>query len=305
MALVFVILLIVSAVLIKKTVIFVSTRELVVKERLGKFSEVMDPGLHILVPFIDNASYNVEMREQVINVPPQSCITKDNIQVEVDGVVYLKVMDAYKASYGIANYQRAAVNLAQTTMRSVIGRLDLDDTFSERDKLNEFIVKEVDKASDPWGIKVLRYEIRNITPALSIIDTLEKQMEAERAKRAEIVLSDAGRQARINKSEGEKQHAINRSQGSRQSKILEAEGRAEEIRMISTSTATGIEMVAKAMSSKGGDLAVETQLMEQYIDKLGEVLSLSTVNVLPPEVAKLQAGLEGMGQIVGQTVNKD
>jgi len=305
MSVVLIILIILAMVLIKKTVIFVSTRELVVKERLGKFSNVMEPGLHILIPFIDNAAYSVEMREQVINVPPQSCITKDNIQVEVDGVVYLKVMDAYKASYGIANYQRAAVNLAQTTMRSVIGRLDLDDTFSERDKLNEFIVNEVDKASDPWGIKVLRYEIRNITPALSIIDTLEKQMEAERAKRAEIVLSDADKQSRINKSEGEKQHAINRSEGSKQSKILEADGRAEELRLISGSTAEGIGLVAKAMATKGGDLAVQTQLMEQYIDRLGEVLSLSTVNVLPPEVAKLQAGLEGVGQVVGQTLNKE
>lgn len=292
------IVILIALILIKKTVIFVSTRELIVKEKLGKFNAVLDPGIHILIPFIDRAAYSQEMREQVINVPPQSCITKDNIQVEVDGVVYLKVMDAYKASYGIANYRRAAVNLAQTTMRSVIGRLDLDDTFSERDRLNEFIVEEVDKASNSWGIKVLRYEIRNITPARGLIDTLEKQMEAERAKRAEIVLSNADKESRINRSEGQRQHAINMSEGSKQSKILIAEGKAKEIELVAEATSKGITLVSEAMAAKGGELAVESQLMEQYIDQLGQVLGDAQVQVLPSDVASVKAGAEGIGEVV-------
>jgi regulator of protease activity HflC (stomatin/prohibitin superfamily) len=283
--------------LIKKTFLIVGTRELVVKEKLGKFSAVLDPGLHIMIPFIDRASYSQEMREQVLNVPPQSCITKDNIQVEVDGVVYLKVMDAYKASYGIANYRRAAVNLAQTTMRSEIGRLDLDQTFSEREHLNQSIVREVDKASDPWGIKVMRYEIRNITPAKGLIETLEKQMEAERAKRAEIVLSSAHKSALINKSEGD-----NLSLGEKEAKILIAEGKAEEMTMISTSTAKGITMVAEAISKPGGQIAVKTQLLEQYIEELGDVLGKADVQVVPAELAQIQAHYKGVGEVLDNVV---
>jgi regulator of protease activity HflC (stomatin/prohibitin superfamily) len=288
----------ITLMLIKKTFLIVSTRELVVKEKLGKFSAVLEPGLHIMIPFIDRASYSQEMREQVLNVPPQSCITKDNIQVEVDGVVYLKVMDAYKASYGIANYRRAAVNLAQTTMRSELGRLDLDQTFSEREHLNQSIVREVDKASDPWGIKVMRYEIRNITPAKDLIETLEKQMEAERAKRAEIVLSSAHKSALINKSEGDKQHAINRSLGVKEAKVLVAKGNAEEMTLISTATAKGIAMVAEEISKPGGKVAVKTQLLEQYIEALGDVLGKADVQVVPPELAKIQAHYKGLGEVL-------
>ncbi len=300
----FLIALVLALIVIKKTFLVVSTRELVVKENFGKFSEVLDPGLHILIPFIDNAAYTQEMREQVLHVPLQSCITKDNIQVEVDGLVYLKVMDAHKASYGIANYQRAAVNLAQTTMRSEIGKMDLDETFSERDHLNENIVTEVDKASDTWGIKVLRYEIRNITPSKGIIETLEKQMEAERAKRAEIVLSNADKSARINKSEGERQHAINLSEGSKESKVLIAEGKAKEMELISTATAEGIALVASAIAQPGGALAVKTQLTEQYIEQLGKVLEQSEVQVLPPEYVALKAQYTGIAEVVEKANSK-
>jgi regulator of protease activity HflC (stomatin/prohibitin superfamily) len=300
MSLFLLVIIIITAILLKKTLIVVSTRELVVKEKLGKFDSVLNPGLHILIPFIDRAAYSQEMREQILNVPPQACITKDNIQVEVDGVVYLKVMDAVKASYGIANYQRAAVNLAQTTMRSEIGRLDLDQTFSEREKLNENIVREVDKASDSWGIKVMRYEIRNITPAKSLIETLEKQMEAERSKRADIVISNAEKISRINKSEGERQHAINMSEGSKESKVLIAEGRAKEMELISKATAMGISMVAKAIDQPGGDLAVQTQLMEQYIDQLGKVMNKANIQVLPYEMAKIQSQYQGLSQVMNQ-----
>jgi regulator of protease activity HflC (stomatin/prohibitin superfamily) len=300
----FLIALVLALIVIKKTFLVVSTRELVVKENFGKFSEVLDPGLHILIPFIDNAADTQEMREQVLHVPLQSCITKDNIQVEVDGLVYLKVMDAHKASYGIANYQRAAVNLAQTTMRSEIGKMDLDETFSERDHLNENIVTEVDKASDTWGIKVLRYEIRNITPSKGITETLEKQMEAERAKRAEIVLSNADKSARINKSEGERQHAINLSEGSKESRVLIAEGKAKEMELISTATAEGIALVASAIAQPGGALAVKTQLTEQYIEQLGKVLEQSEVQVLPPEYVALKAQYAGIAEVVEKANSK-
>ena len=296
------ILILVGIVFVKKTFLIVSTRELVVKEKLGKFSAVLDPGLHIMIPFIDRAAYSQEMREQVLNVPPQSCITKDNIQVEVDGVVYLKVMDAYKASYGIANYRRAAVNLAQTTMRSELGKLDLDQTFSERDSLNLNIVREVDKASDPWGIKVMRYEIRNITPAKGLIETLEKQMEAERAKRADIVLSSAHKSAMINRSEGEKQHDINLSLGEKESKVLIAEGKAQEMTLISTATAKGIMMVSEAIAKPGGQMAVKTQLLEQYTEELGRVLEHADVQVVPGDLAKIQAHYKGVGEVLENVI---
>jgi regulator of protease activity HflC (stomatin/prohibitin superfamily) len=296
------VMIIISVILIKKTFLIVSTRELVVKEKLGKFSAVLDPGLHIMIPFIDRASYSQEMREQVINVPPQSCITNDNIQVEVDGVVYLRVMDAYKASYGIANYRRAAVNLAQTTLRSEIGKLHLDQTFSERDSLNLNIVREVDKASDPWGIKVMRYEIRNITPAKGLIETLEKQMEAERAKRADIVLSSAHKSAMINRSEGEKQHDINLSLGEKDSKVAIAEGRAKEMTMVSAATAKGIMMVSEAIAQPGGQMAVKTQLLEQYTEELGRVLDKADVQVVPNELAKIQAHYKGVGEVLENVI---
>ena len=192
-----------------KLILIVPMREVCVIERLGKFRAVLQPGLHILIPFIDRVAYRHEIREQVLDIPAQSCISRDNIQFDVDGLVYIQVMDGAKASYGIEDYRRASINLAQTTMRSEIGKLKLSQTFSERDTLNETIVREIDKASDPWGIKVLRYEVKNITPSENVVQTLEKQMEAERQKRAEITLAQAEKESTINLSEGERQEAIN------------------------------------------------------------------------------------------------
>ncbi|HEX7926261.1 MAG TPA: stomatin-like protein, partial [bacterium] len=233
--------------LIWKTCIVVPMREAVVKERLGKFAGVLKPGLHILIPFFDRVAYRQEMREQVIDVPPQACITRDNIQVEVDGLVYLKVMDAEKASYGIENYVMAVMNLCQTTMRSEIGKLSLDNTFSERETINENIVREVDKASEPWGIKLLRYEIRNIVPSAKVVETLEKQMEAERRKRGEITLATADKESRINLSKGERQEEVNISEGERQRRINLATGRAKEIELLAAASAFGIKRVADAL----------------------------------------------------------
>lgn len=224
-----------------KLLLIVPMREVNVIERLGKFRAVLQPGFHFLIPFFDRVAYKHEIREQVLDVPPQSCISKDNTQLEVDGLVYLKVMDGKLASYGIENYRLAAVNLAQTTMRSEIGKLNLSQTFSERDSLNESIVREIDKASDSWGIKVLRYEIKNITPSRHVIHTLEKQMEAERSKRAEITLANAEKAAMINLSEGERQEAINVSEGQKQKRINEAKGTAYEISIVAKAKAEGID----------------------------------------------------------------
>lgn len=280
-----------------KTFIVVPEREHVLKERLGKFKGVLEPGFHFLVPFIDRAAYRQEVREQAINVPPQSCITRDNIQVEVDGIVYLKVVNAYKASYGIGNYIQASVNLAQTTMRSEIGKLTLDETFSERDKINEGIVREIDKASEPWGVKMIRYEIMNITPSRRVIDTMEKQMEAERDKRASIVLSSGQKEAKIALSDGERQSAIALSEGERQKRINEATGRAEEIRILAQASAEGIRLVADAIQQPGGDAAVKAQLVEQFIDEFGKILDGAQISVVPSELARMKAFFTGISEV--------
>lgn len=284
----------VAVFLVSRTFIVVTMRESVVRERLGKFAGVLGPGFHFMVPVFDRAAYRHEMREQVIDIPSQTCITRDNIQVEVDGIVYLKVMDAQKASYGIGNYRVATINLAQTTMRSEIGKLTLDETFSEREKINDAIIREIDKASAPWGVKMIRYEIRNITPSQRVIDTMEKQMEAERAKRASIVVSSGQREAKIQISEGERTHAVNLSEGEKQRRINEAQGRAAEIRLVAEATAEGAQLVAEAIRKPGGQLALQTQLVEQYVHEMGKVLEAANVTVVPQELASLKGLVEGL-----------
>jgi regulator of protease activity HflC (stomatin/prohibitin superfamily) len=283
--------------LLTRTFIVVSERHNVVKERLGKFQGVLEPGFHFMVPLLDRAAYRQEMREQAIDVPPQMCITKDNIQVEVDGIVYIKVEDAKDASYNISDYRLAAINLAQTTMRSEIGKLALDETFSEREKMNESIVREIDKASAPWGIKVLRYEIKNIAPSPRVIETMEKQMEAERQKRAQITISTGNKEAKIAISEGERVEAINLSEGEKQKRINESEGRAKEIRLLAEATAQGIALVAQAIRSPGGEQATKMQLAEQYLNELGKILEGANVKVVPGQLAQVKAFFEGMNQV--------
>lgn len=294
---IFTILVLVVLVILWKTFIVVQEREAVVKERLGRFSGVLRPGFHFMVPLLDRAAYRHEMREQVLDVPPQSCITRDNMQVEVDGLVYLKVMDPEKASYGIGDYRRASVNLAQTTMRSEIGKLDLANTFSERDAINENIVREIDLASDPWGIKVLRYEIRNIKPSQHVRETLEKKMEAVRQKRADITLSNADREARTLRSEGAREEAINLSQGEKMKRINEARGQAREIELLADATAEAIEKVATAIQQPGGRHAVNMQIVEQFIDEIGRVLNQTQVSVVPAELANIRGFFEGINQV--------
>lgn len=291
------VLVLVAIAVLWNTLLIVPAREEVLKERFGKFADVLKAGFHLLIPFVDRVAYRLERREQVIDIPPQSCITKDNIQVEVDGLVFLKVVDSYKASYGIANYKRASINLAQTTMRSEIGKLTLEQTFSERENINQSIVKEIDRASDPWGIKMMRYEIKNITPSLKVLETLEKQMEAERQKRAQITLAVADKEARINVSEGERQAAINLSEGDRQRRINEANGRSEEIALLATASAAAITAIATAIRQPGGALAVKMEVLEQFIEAFGRILEASDVSVVPAQLATLQGFFEGIGEV--------
>ncbi len=280
-----------------QTFIVVPMRENVVKERLGKFAGVLQPGLHFMIPFIDRAAYRHEMREQCIDIPAQGCITRDNIQMDVDGLVYLKVMDAAKASYGIGNYRLATINLAQTTMRAEIGKLSLDETFSERERINEAIIREIDKASAPWGVKMVRYEIRNISPSKRVIETMEKQMEAERHKRASIVVSSGQKEAKIQISEGERQEAVNLSEGEKQRRINEAEGRAAEIRLIAGAQAEGARLIAEAVRKPGGQLALKTQLVEAYLQEMGRIVESAKVTVVPGDVAQIRAAVEGLSKL--------
>jgi regulator of protease activity HflC (stomatin/prohibitin superfamily) len=266
----------------------VSERENVIVERLGKYSKTLKPGFYLLIPFFDNTAYAQEMREQVIDIPAQSVITSDNIQVEIDGLLYLKIMDAKKASYGIGNYLAACINLAQTTMRSEIGKITLGETFSEREKVNVKIINEIDKASEPWGVKVLRYEIRDIRPSAHVVDTLERRMEAEREKRSKITMASAEKERLINISEGERQSAINISQGEKTKKINEAEGNAESIKLIAGASAQSIILVGSAIKEPCGDEALTMRLVDQYIDQLGKVIESCDVSVFPAGLASIK-----------------
>lgn len=280
-------------------------REAAIKESVGKFAGVLQPGFHFLMPFVDQIAYRHEMREQVMDVPPQVCITRDNVQVEVDGVVYLKVMDPVKASYGIGDYRLAAVSLAQTTMRAEVGKLSLDHTFSEREAINENIVREIDKASESWGVKMIRYEIRNITPSRKMIDTMEKQMEAERQKRAQITHAMAEKEFRINLSTGERQQAINLSEGEKQKRINEAMGQAKEIELLAAATANGVRRIAEAIRKPGGAQAIRMRIVEQFIEEFGKIINTSSVSVVPAQLATLRGFFQGISQVSAGTAGAD
>jgi regulator of protease activity HflC (stomatin/prohibitin superfamily) len=286
--------------ILKLFLIVVPMRESFVIERLGKFRTVFQPGLHVILPFFDRVAYRHEIREQVYDIPPQHCITKDNIQVEIDGLVYLKVMDPQLASYGIGDYSLAAINMAQTTMRSEVGKLSLGEIFSEREILNETIVREIDRASESWGIKVYRYEVANISPSAHVVTTLEKQMVAERDRRADITLATADKEAKINMSEGVRQEAINHSIGERQRRINIAEGRGREISLLAGAQATGIALVAEAINKPGGNSAIKMRLVDQFVEELGKILESSDISVLPGEMARVKGIFEGFDQVTKQ-----
>ena len=270
-----------------QTIRIVPQRSAFIVERLGKYRQTLEAGFHILIPFFDKISYKHTLKEQAIDVPSQACITKDNIAVEVDGIIYLQVHDAKKASYGINRYQFASTQLAQTTMRSVIGKLELDRTFEERDTINVEIVDAVDKASDPWGVKVTRYEVKNILPPQSIKDAMEKQMRAVREKRATIAESEGDKQAKINRAEGDKQEMIERSEGEKTKRINEAIGRAEEIERVAAATANGIREIATAMNEEGGMNAVNLRVAEQYINAFGKLAGTNNSIIVPSNLSDL------------------
>ncbi|MFQ5768933.1 MAG: SPFH domain-containing protein [bacterium] len=270
-----------------KTIRIVPQKTAFIVERLGKYRDTLDAGFHILTPFIDKVAYKHTLKEQAIDVPPQTCITRDNIAVEVDGILYLQVIDPKNASYGINNYQFASTQLAQTTMRSVIGKLELDKTFEERETINTEIVDAVDKASDPWGVKVTRYEVKNIIPPQSIKDAMEKQMRAVREKRAVIAESEGDKQAKINRAEGDKQELIARSEGEKQRRINEAEGRATEIEKVAEATAIGIREIASAINEKGGINAVNLRIAEQYINEFGNLAKTNNSLIIPSNLSDL------------------
>jgi regulator of protease activity HflC (stomatin/prohibitin superfamily) len=256
-------------------------------ERLGKYTKTLEAGFHILFPFIERVAYKHSLKEVAVDVPSQSCITRDNIAVEVDGVLYLQVMDPMKASYGIENYMFASTQLAQTTMRSEMGKLELDRTFEERMSINSAIIAAVDKASDPWGVKITRYEIKNIEPPESVKDALEKQMRAEREKRAAIAQSEGQRQAITNVAEGDKQEAIKKSEGEKMKRINEAEGRAQEIELIANATAEGIRKIAASIEAPGGGDAVNLRVAEQYIREFGNLAKKTTTVIIPSNLSDI------------------
>jgi len=272
-------------IIIAKTAVVVPQQSAYVVERLGKFAATLDAGFHILFPFIDRIRYKHSLKETAIDIPEQVCITRDNVQVSVDGILYLKVLNPQRASYGISDYNFALIQLAQTTLRSEIGKIELDRTFEERTNINVQVVNELDKASDPWGVKVLRYEIKNITPPKGVLDAMEKQMRAEREKRAVILTSEGERDAAINQAEGEKQQVIKASEAKKQQQINEAEGAASAILAIAQATAEGLRKVAETIQVPGGQEAVQLRVAEQYITKFGELAKTTNTLILPATVS--------------------
>jgi regulator of protease activity HflC (stomatin/prohibitin superfamily) len=264
-----------------KTAVVVPQQNAFVVERLGTYSGTLGAGFHVLTPFVDVIRYRHSLKEQTMDIPEQICITRDNVQVGVDGVLYMKVLDAQRASYGISDYRFAIVQLCQTTLRSEIGKIELDRTFEERTNINSQVVAEVDKASEAWGVKVLRYEIKNITPPQDILSAMEKQMRAEREKRATVLTSEGVRDAAINKAEGEKQQVIKASEARKQQQINEAEGQGSAILTIANATSEGIRRVAEAIEAPGGYEAVQLRVAEQYITQFGNLAKAGNTLIVP------------------------
>ena len=288
-------------ILLPSMVKIVPQRTAIIVERLGKYKATYTAGFQILIPFIDKIRYRHTLKEQAIDVAPQTCITRDNIAVEVDGILYLQVLDPQKASYGIDNYRFASIQIAQTTMRSVIGKLELDKTFEERETINSAIVDAVDKASDPWGIKVTRYEVKNISPPQSIRDAMEKQMRAEREKRAIIVESEGTKQAKVNVAEGEKQELIKKSEGEMQRRINEAAGRASEIEQVAEATAKGLRAIASAISDENGINAVNLRIAEQYLTEFGKMAKQNNTMIIPSNMSDIASIIATATSVVKKT----
>jgi regulator of protease activity HflC (stomatin/prohibitin superfamily) len=305
---VFIVLALVVVFIVAKTAVVVPQQNAYVVERLGRFHGTLGAGFHILLPFVDVIRYRHSLKEQAYDIPAQVCITRDNVQVGVDGVLYLKVLNPERASYGITDYLFAISQLAQTTLRSEMGKIDLDKTFEERTNINMSVVSELDKASESWGVKVLRYEIKNITPPSDILAAMEKQMRAEREKRAVILTSEGTRDAQVNNAEGKKQETIKASEARKQQQINEAEGQASAILAVAAATAEGLRRVAEALRSEGGMEAVQLRVAEQYIQQFGQLARSSNTLVIPANAADVGSmialAMKSM-QAVGMTGGHD
>ncbi len=284
-AVVAIVLAVLVLIIIAKTAVVVPQQSAYVVERLGRYSGTLSAGFHILIPFLDVIRYKHSLKEAALDIPAQVCITRDNVQVGVDGILYLKVLNPERASYGISDFVFAISQLAQTTLRSEVGKIDLDRTFEERMNINASIVSELDKASEAWGVKVLRYEIKNITPPHDVLAAMEKQMRAEREKRAVILTSEGSRDAAINTAEGEKQQVIKASEANKQQQINEAEGQAAAILAVASATAEGIRKVAEAIRQPGGMEATQLRVAEQYVEQFGQLAKVGNTMILPTNAA--------------------
>ena len=271
-----------AIIVLAKTATVVPQQSAFVVENLGRYNRTLQAGFHILIPFMERIAYRHNLKEEAIDIPEQICITRDNVQVGVDGVLYLQVLDAGKASYGITNYRFAITQLAQTTLRSEIGKIELDRTFEERQTINAHVVSELDKASAPWGVKVLRYEIKNINPPKDVLHAMEKQMRAEREKRAVVLTSEGERDAKINQAEGEKQRVIKESEATKQQQINEAQGQAEAILSVATATAEGLKRVGVAVSGQGGTEAMQLRVAEEYVKQFGKLADEAASTLIVP-----------------------
>jgi len=286
-----VVLAILVLIVVSRTAVVVPQQSAYIVERLGRYNGVLNAGFHVLVPFMDVIRYRHSLKEEAMDIPEQVCITRDNVQVAVDGILYLKVLNPERASYGISDYRFAIAQLAQTTLRSEVGKIELDRTFEERSHINVEVVTELDKASEAWGVKVLRYEIKNITPPKDIIAAMEKQMRAEREKRAAILNSEGVRDSAINTAEGEKQQAIKASEGNKQQQINEAEGQAAAILAVASATAEGLRQLASAIQSPGGQQAVQLRVAQQYIEQLGNLAKEANTLVVPANLTDVASML--------------
>lgn len=288
-------------ILLIKTAVIVPQRSEFIIERLGKFSKSMGAGFHILIPFLDTVAYKRSLKEEVMDIPSQDCITTDNVSVSVDGVLYLQVIDSKLSAYGIDDYRVAASQLAQTSLRSVIGKIELDRTFEERESLNQQVVAAIDEAAQNWGVKVLRYEIKDITPPQSVMDAMEKQMKAEREKRAAIATSEGDRQSRINRAEGLKKEAIEVSEGEKQKRINEAEGQAKEIELVAHATAEGIQKIAESLNQAGGETAANLRVAEKYIAEFGNLAKENNTMIIPSNLGDMSSMVATAMSVLNQT----
>ena len=288
-------------VVLVKTAVVVPQRMEFIVERLGKYSKTLGAGFHILVPFLDRVAYRRSLKEVVIDVQSQTCITADNISIAVDGVLYMQVIDSKKSAYGIDNYEFAAAQLAQTSLRSVIGKMELDKTFEERDILNQQIVAAIDAAATNWGIKVLRYEIKDLTPPQSVMQAMEAQMRAVREKRAAIATSEGDRDSRVNRAKGLKEEAIAVSEGEMTKRINEAKGKAQEITLLAEATAAGVKLIAEALNAEGGEMAANLRVAEQYVKEFGRLAKESNTMLIPTNMGDMAGMVATAMSILGKT----